>query len=162
MGTQIVQNPDGSVSLKSDADSIDHLRVGGPSNPSAANPRWSNEKSVKVPLSTGASAGGVLAWANPEVGAVIITGMVVDITTKSTGASTTSFGAAANGTTSSANLIDSLDTGTAAGTFDNNTDKGTNGKTRQRLAAGQFVTGSQASGAVAGLVGFAYITYIPV
>jgi hypothetical protein len=162
MGTQIVQNPDGSVSLRSDADSIDHLRVGGPASPSAANPRWSNEKTVKVPLSTGASAGGVLAWQNPEVGAIIVTSFVLDLTTKSTGASTASFGAAANGTTASANLIDTLDTGTAAGTFDNNTDKGTLGRTRQKLGAGAFVTGSQASGAVAGLAGFAYISYIPV
>ena len=162
MGTQIVQNEDGSVSLRSDADAIDHVRVGGPAAPSVSRPRWSNEKTVKVPISAGASAGGVLAWQKPEAGAVIITRLVVDVTTKSTGAGTASFGTAANGSTSGANLIDTLDVGTAAGTFDNVTDKGTNGKTRQRLAAGAFVTGSQASGAVAGLVGFAYITYIPV
>ncbi|MEA2781439.1 MAG: hypothetical protein QOK29_2983 [Rhodospirillaceae bacterium] len=162
MGTQIVQNPDGSVSLRGDADAIDHIRVGGPTTPSAANPRWSNEKTVKVPLTAGSSAGGVLAWQNPESVAILITGLVVDVTTKSTGAGTASFGTAANGTTSSANLIDTLDVGTAAGTFDNNTDKGTLGKTRQRLATGSYVTGSQATGAVAGLVGNAYITYIPV
>jgi len=162
MGTQLVQNPDGSVSLRSDADAIDHLRVGGPVAPSVANPRWSNEKTVKVPLAAGASAGGVLAWQNPETGAIIVTGLVIDLTTKSTGASTADFGTAANGTTSNDGLIDGLDTGTATGTFDNNTDKGTNGRTRQRLAAGAYVTGSQATGAVAGLAGYAYITYIPV
>jgi hypothetical protein len=161
MGTQIVQNPDGSVSLRSDADAIDHVRVGGPASPSVASPRWSNEKTVKLPLAAGASAGGVLAWQNPEAGAILITGLVIDVTTKSTAAGTASFGTAANGTTSSANLIDTLDVGTAAGLFDNNTDKGTNGKTRQKLAAGGYVTGSQATGAVAGLVGFAYVTYLP-
>ncbi len=162
MGTQLVQNSDGSVSLRSDADAIDHLRVGGPSAPSTANPRWSNEKTAKMPLAAGASAGGVLAWQNPEAGAIIVTGLVIDLTTKSTAASTCDFGTAANGTTSNDGLIDGLDTGTAAGTFDNNTDKGTNGKTRQRLAAGAYVTGSQATGAAAGLAGYAYISYLPV
>jgi hypothetical protein len=42
---------------------------------------------------------------------------------------------------------------------DNLGDAGTNGKTRQKLAAGKWVTGSVASGAAAGLVGFAYIHY---
>ncbi len=163
MGTQLVQNPDGSVSLRSDADAIDHIRVGGPASPTAASPRWSNEKTVKIPLAGGVdSPCGLLAWQNPEAVAVIVTGLVLDVTTKATGACTASFGTAASGTTSSANLIDTLDVGTAAGTFDNNTEKGANGKTRQRLAAGAFVTGSRASGASAGLAGYAYITFIPV
>ena len=161
MGTNLRQNSDGSVSLVSDADAIEHVRVGGPVNPTAAAPRWSNEKTVKIALIAADTAGAALAWQNPEAGAILVTGVVVDVTTKSTGAGTLSIGTAANGTTSAANLIDTLDVGTAAGLFDNNTDKGTNGKTRQKLAAGQYITGSRASGALAGLAGNAYITYIP-
>jgi hypothetical protein len=161
MGTNLRQNPDGSVSLVSDADAIEHVRVGGPASPSVALPRWSNEKTVKVPLAAGAAAAGILSWQNPEVGAIIVTSLVVDVTTKTTGACTASFGQAAT-SIASQNLIDTLDVGTAIGTFDNNTDKGALGKTRQKVGAGQFVTGSQQTGAVAGLAGFAYITYIPV
>jgi hypothetical protein len=161
MGTNLRQNPDGSVSLVSDADAIEHVRVGGPVNPTAASPRWSNEKTVKIALVAADAAGGALAWQNPEAGSILVTGVVLDITTKSTGAGTISVGTAANGTTASANLIDTLDVGTAAGLFDNNTDKGALGKTRQKVAAGSYVTGSKASGALAGLVGNAYITYIP-
>ncbi len=161
MGTNLRQNPDGSVSLVSDTDTIEHIRVGGPVNPTAALPRWSNEKTVKVALIAADTAGGALAWQNPEAGAILVTGVVLDVTTKATGAGTISIGSAANGTTSAANLIDTLDVGTAAGLFDNNTDKGSAGKTRQKLAAGQYVTGSKASGSLAGIAGNIYITYIP-
>ncbi len=161
MGTNLRQNPDGSVSLISDTDAIEHVRVGGPANPTAALPRWSNEKTVKIALIAADTAGGALAWQNPEAGAILVTGVVLDVTTKATGAGTISIGSAANGTTSAANLIDTLDVGTATGLFDNNTDKGAGGKTRQKVAAGQYVTGSKASGSLAGIVGNAYITYIP-
>jgi len=57
------------------------------------------------------------------------------------------------------NLIDTLSVA-AVGIFDNVTDKGTNGKTRQRVAPGQVVTGSTASGASAGLVGNLYLDYV--
>jgi hypothetical protein len=56
--------------------------------------------------------------------------------------------------------MDGLDVNGATGVFDNVTDKGTNGKSRQRIATGKWVTGSKASGASAGIVGFAYIHYI--
>jgi hypothetical protein len=113
----------------------------------------------RVALAAVDTAGGCFAWANPEGASILIERVVIDVTTKSTGAGTLSVGTAANGTTSSANLIDTLDVGTAAGTFDNLTDGGTLGKSRQKLTSGQSVTGSKASGALAGLVGFAYIHY---
>lgn len=113
-----------------------------------------------VPLAAVDTAGGALSWANPEAGSIIIHRVVVDVTTKSTGAGTLSVGTTAvSGTTSSANLLDTLDVGTAAGTFDNVSEGGTLGKARQKLAAGKWVTGSKASGALAGLVGNAYIHY---
>lgn len=121
-----------------------------------------NAKVAKVALSSAADTGGaVLSWANPEAGDILIIGLYVDLTTKSTGASTVDFGTTAtSGTTSSDNLIDGVDLGTAAGFFCNIDDKGTNGKSRQRLAPGKWITGSRASGAVAGLVGSAYISYL--
>jgi len=117
-------------------------------------------KIARVALAAVDTAGGVFAWANPEAGDILISRLVIDVTTKSTGASTVDIGTTAtNATTSSDTLIDGLDTGTAAGIFDNITDKGTNGKSRQRLATGKWVTGSVASGASAGIVGYAYIFY---
>jgi len=155
----LVQNADGSVSARNELDGLDLGRWGGPKTPSVAVPRWGGEKTVKVPLAAVDTAAGILSWANPESVPVIVTGVLVDVTTQSSGACTISIGTSATGTTSSANLIDTLSVA-AAGSFDNITDKGTNGKSRQRLAVGSYVTGSTASGASAGLVGNAYITYI--
>jgi hypothetical protein len=118
---------------------------------------------ARVALAALDTGGGVLAWANPETTAIIITRVVVDVTTKTTGACTVDVGTTAtSATTSSDTLLDGLDVGTATGTFDNITEKGTNGKSRQRLAAGKWVTGSMASGAAAGLVGWAFISYMKV
>lgn len=117
-------------------------------------------KVEKVALAALDTAGGVLAWANPEPTAIAITRVILDVTTKSTGACTLDIGMAADGTTSADNLMDGLDVGTAAGLFGNLGNPGTNGKTSQRCAAGAFVTASKASGAAAGLVGSAYIQYV--
>lgn len=115
---------------------------------------------AKVALGTGTSGGGVFSWQNPENRDIIIDRIMLNITTKATSAATVDVGATAtSATTSSDNLIDGLDVNAAVGLFDNITDKGTNGKSRQLLASGKWVTASQASGAVAGLVGFAYISY---
>ena len=120
-------------------------------------------KCAKVSLGSGDGAGGILAWQNPESSAVVVVRLVIDRTTKSTGACTADFGTAANGTTSSDNLMDGVDVGAAAGVEDNVDNKGTNGKARQRLDAKggstDYVTGSKATGAAAGLVGNAYIFY---
>lgn len=107
------------------------------------------------------TGGGVLSWANPETVSIIITRLVIDITTKSTAASTIDAGTtASSATTSSDNLIDGQDSGTAAAVFDNYENPGSNGKPKQKLAVGKWVTISKASGACAGLVGKAYIEYI--
>lgn len=117
-------------------------------------------KVAKVALGVVGTAGGCFAWANPEVGAIIVTRVVIDVTTVATAAGTLSVGQAANGTTSSANLIDTLDVNAATGTFDNVGSPGTLGKAVKKVAAGAYVTGSKASGALTGLVGSAYIHYI--
>jgi hypothetical protein len=120
-------------------------------------------KVAKVALAGVDTGGGLFVWLNPEVGAILIDRVVLDVTTKSTGASTVAVGTTAvSAVTSSNNLLDAADLGTAAGTFDNITDKGSAGKSRQRLAAGGWVTGSRASGALAGIVGSVYVYYVNV
>jgi hypothetical protein len=118
------------------------------------------KRTVKVALGALDTGGGVLSWQNPEGADILINRLTVVTTTKSTAASAVSFGTTAVGaTTSSANLLDTLDTGTATVITDNLQTPGANGKQLQKLAAGKWVTGSKASGACAGLVGSVYIEY---
>lgn len=105
------------------------------------------------------TGGGIGAWQNPERVSIIITRLVVDVTTQSTGACTMDAGTTAtNATTSSDNLIDGASLAAVA-VFDNGGDAGTNGKQKQKLASGKWVTFSRATGASAGMVGKAYIHY---
>jgi len=118
-------------------------------------------KIAKVALGVADTGGGVLAWANPETVSILITRIVFNVTTKSTGACTLDVGTTAtNATTSSDTLMDGIDVGTAIGVFDNITNKGDNGKSLQLLASGKWVTASKASGAAAGLAGYACIEYV--
>lgn len=114
----------------------------------------------RVALAALDTAGGVLSVANPEGASLIVTRLILDVTTKSTAACTVDAGIAANGTTSADNLLDGLDVGTAAGVFDNTENGGTNGKGAKKWGASEYLTASMASGAAAGLAGYAYIEYI--
>lgn len=118
-------------------------------------------KVKRVALAAVDTGGGVFAWANPESSAIIVERVCIDATTKSTSACTVDIGTTAtSAATSIDNLLDGLDVGTAAGLFNNIDEHGTNGKSRQKLASGKWVTASVASGASAGLVGYAYIHYV--
>ena len=123
-------------------------------------------KSTKVALAASDVAAGVLSWQNPEGSAIVVFRLVLDVTSAATGACTLNVGSDGAGTSSSDNLLDGVDVGTAVGLFDNMTNKGTNGKELQRLDAKggstDYITASMASGASAGLVGNAYIIYYEV
>ncbi len=117
-------------------------------------------KVAVVALGVGTSGGGVFSFQNPEATAIIVRRVILDVTTPATSAGTVSVGmTAASATTSVANLIDTVDVHTAAGVFDNVGSPGAGGKAVQKVAVGKWITASQASGAVAGLVGNAYIEY---
>jgi hypothetical protein len=106
-----------------------------------------------------AAAAGGLSLINPEGVDLIITDVVVDVTTKSTAACTLAVGVAA--TSVSANtLLDALDVGTAPGLFDGVLNHGTAGKVHLLWLAGQYLTVSQGTGAIAGLVANLYVKYI--
>jgi hypothetical protein len=120
-------------------------------------------KVVKVALAALDTAGGVFAWANPEAGSIIITRVILDVTTVANAACTLDVGmTATNATTLSDNLIDGVDVRTATGVFSQADGADANGKAQQKLATGKWVTGSKASGAAAGLVGYVYISYMVV
>jgi hypothetical protein len=154
----IVQYADGSLALRNEVEGTDLGRWGGPKTPSQPNPRYGGSKTVKIPLTANDAAAGIFTWSNNEPVAVIVTKVLIDVTTGSSAACSISVGQAATPVLSS-NLIDTLSVATV-GTFDNITDKGTNGKTRQRVVPGQVVTGSTASGASSGLVGNVYLDYV--
>lgn len=120
-----------------------------------------DEGSFRAPLTavTGTTAGGAFSLANPEGVPLIITRLILNITTPSSGAATVDFGIAANGTTSADNLIDGASVATAAKVLDNISDGGTNGKARQLWGTDQYLTGT-ASATLAGLVGEAIIDYV--
>lgn len=114
----------------------------------------------KAALGAADAAGGVLSLANPEGVDIIVTRLVLDVTTAASAACTVDAGIAANGTTSSDNLIDGCDVNAAAGVFDNTKNVGSNGKGVQKWSPSQYLTISKASGAAAGLAGSAYVEYV--
>lgn len=112
-----------------------------------------------VDLAAVSGNGGVASIANPEGADLYITRVILHVVTPSAGAATVDAGIAANGTTSSDNLIDGKTVATA-GVFDNLIDGGSNGKAGQKWASGQYLTTTQASGDVTGLVGQILIEYV--
>lgn len=105
------------------------------------------------------AGGGVLSVQNGETDDLYIVRLVVLVQTASTGACTVDFGIGASATTSNDSLIDDLDVNATTGIFDNIADKGTSGGPTAVWTSGQYLTGSMASGAAAGLVGkwWAYV-----
>jgi len=112
-----------------------------------------------IPLAANDGAGLLFAAWTPGA-AAIIRSLYLDITTQTTGACTVDCGVAANGTTLSDTLIHGLDAAAAAGLFSNHIQHGTNGLACVRCGSTQYVTGSVASGASAGIVGNAIIEYV--
>jgi hypothetical protein len=117
--------------------------------------------SGSLTAATTTGGGDVLSVANPLSGAWIVTSLIINRTTKSTGAAALDFGVAANGTTSSDNLIDGLAAGATEANGENNfANAGTNGKPSVYGAAGTFLTGTT-SATLAGLVATYTATFRP-
>lgn len=114
---------------------------------------------LKKALAVVDTAGGVVSLANPLNCDLIVTKLVIDVTTPATATCHLSAGIAANGTTLSATLIDTVDAHTAAIVADNVTNKGSGGAPTRKWAKAQYLTISVQDGASAGMVGNAYIIY---
>lgn len=106
---------------------------------------------VKVPLTatTATTGGAVASWANVEAQDIIISRIVIDVVTQSTGAANVAVGVAANGTTSATTFFAAQAVG-AAGVFSN--------ATAAKATTSQFVTVT-GSADTTGLVGSLYIYY---
>ena len=109
---------------------------------------------------TAATTSGVIAYSrNPERTPIIAEVTRVHIKTGSSAACTLDIGTASS-KVSSDNLMDGISVNAAANTvYDSILDHGTNGKTRQYVAAGDFFTVSLASGDANGLVADVYFMY---
>ena len=132
----------------------------------AAQMKASYMKVVKVALTAGNADAYAFAWQNPESTAIMVHRVLLDITTESaTGGSVINIGSGATATTESDNLIDGGAL-TAAALLDNIDDQGTNGKSRQKLAAKggatDHITGRIKTANAAALVGNVYIYYTAV
>lgn len=153
MGTNIRQTDSGGMALTDDATAITKLRVGG-----TLHAGLTIRKFPGVLGTASTAGGGILAWQNPENSAIIIERVEIDVLTKSTGAANISVGTAANGTTSSANLIDTYAIGSTEKVVTNVDDKGTNGKAVQKQTQTQFFT-ITGSASTVGLVCDVYLYY---
>lgn len=126
--------------------------------------RDSNFYSLKiatVDLNAVDTAAGVFAWQNPLNFPIIVKRVTLNVTTESAGACTVDVGQAATAVLSD-DLIDGLDVAAAAIMADNIGSPGTNGQQEgQIVLSTEFITGSVASGASAGIIGKAIIEYIP-
>jgi hypothetical protein len=121
-------------------------------------PRFMEITLTGVVAITGGAVGSAV---NPVSGSIMITRAILRTTAFSTGAANLDIGIAANATTSNDTLLDGIAVGTAVKVADNINDAGTNGKARQLMTTGQYitVTGSADS---SGLAGKLYVEYFEV
>lgn len=111
-------------------------------------------QTVQTALNASDAAGGIVSWANPESVDIIIKEVMLYIATPASGACTADIGTTAtSGATSSNNIHAGADLHSAAGLQVYSTP--------QVVAPGKWLTISKASGATSGLVGTAFITFLP-
>lgn len=159
MASYFKQNTDGTMVITKASNDEPVMRLGGATVATATAPTYLGRQMAKVALTASDAAAGLFSWQNPELGPILVTRLVLDITTPSSGACTADCGVAATAILNDT-LMDGVSLATAAKVVDNINDAGTNGKARQRVVTSGFVTGSVASGASAGLVGAALIEYV--
>lgn len=104
----------------------------------------------------GVAAGDVASVLNPLGEDLIVTYCAVNVTTIATGAATIDVGCGSSASTSYDNLLDAQDVH-VAGAY---ADLGTNGKRAKLWAAAEYLTASEASGDVAGLVGELIVKFV--
>lgn len=120
-------------------------------------------KVAKGTLKAGNTNAFAFVWENPEASKIIVTRVLINITKAGgTGSSVLDVGVVADATSTADTLINGLNLN-ATGIFDNITDKGENGKSRQVVdekgGANDYITGKILAQNAAALVGKYYIFY---
>lgn len=161
MSVNFQNNPDGTLEIVdvNDSDKV-IMKIGGGGLATSVAPNYRGSVWLKFALNASDTAGGVFSFTNNTSFDMYVGRVIIDVTTASSAACTIAIGTNATSTaTSSNNLIDGLSVA-ATGVFNNGNNGGTAGKEAQKLAAGDFLTGSVASGASSGLVGTVLVEYI--
>jgi hypothetical protein len=148
MGTNIVQNADGSLGFLDEATGLQIGKIGGGAATKTV-PAWRMPFAVELLISAGAdgTAGSLGSMANPFGRSFYITDTLLAVTTQSAGACTVSIGCAASATTLNATLVSGQSVA-ATGIFG-----GGLIANRQIWTSALFLTVSTATGASSGLVG---------
>jgi len=120
-------------------------------------------KVAKGTLTAGNADAFAFVWENPEASKIIVTRVLINITTAGgTDSSVLDVGVVAGATSTADTLINGLDLN-ATGIFDNITDKGINGKSRQIVdengGINDYITGKILAQKADALVGKYYIFY---
>lgn len=121
------------------------------------------QKVAKGTLKAGNANTFAFAWENPEASKIIVTRVLINITTAGgTGSSVLDVGVVADAASTADTLIDGLNLN-ATGIFDNITDTGEHGKSRQVVdkngGANDYITGKILAQNATALVGKYYIFY---
>jgi hypothetical protein len=111
-----------------------------------------------ITAATTTAGGDCISWANPAGETILVEDVVLDITTQATGAANAEVGVAANGTTSSSTLMNTIDIGSAAAVFSATNDGGVAGQSYRKMTTSQYITMTP-SATAAGLVGTYMIKY---
>ena len=109
---------------------------------------------------TRGTTAGVLTWVNPEEGAVLVDAILLDVTTAATSSvCTIDIGATTSSIVITDTMLDGADISTTARIYNHLKDAGTNGVRVVKVAKGKWITGTEKTGNVTGLVGTYYIHY---
>jgi hypothetical protein len=120
-------------------------------------------KSAKsVALVASDAVGGLFAWQNPFANSIFVTRVILHVTTEASGSCTADVGRTSAAAATNNALIDGANVGAAAIDTDNVAETGDSIGIALDAKGGtnDYITGSKASGASAGIVGYAIIEYV--
>lgn len=159
MAVNIKQRDDGTTSFHSEQLGKSVLLLGGSEQPVAGGSTvaYHGSSYLKVQLGTNSMTAGVLSVVNPFSEDVYVGRTFIAVQTGfGTTTAALSFGTGQYSTTFGNNLLDLVTaTSSTGGLFDNITDKGTAGKSRQLWTSGYYITGTASCTPVT-LTGYAY------
>lgn len=167
MGVNLVQNVDGSMSLKNEIDGKTMERTGGVPVGNAVNasasvdgtPSYRGQTFATVPLNAAAGVGASLAsWKNTDPGSIFVNSVILDVTTGSSASCTCKVDSGSLATSSGVTLIAALDLSNV-GTFASGFDGDAGSKPRKKVTTGHYINVTMVSGSATGLVGTATIGY---
>lgn len=153
---EVKQNPDGSMSIVRETDSLEALRIGGRMGAPGSNiPAYIDggqlSFNIAGPTDTG---GGLLAWQNNTGFDIVVTYGILDVTSTATNTCSASFGSSTNSTGVSTGFFSAKDVHSGLSTTNS-------GAVSTKVVASNFITGSVSSGTSTGLVARAIFTYFP-